>query len=211
VSLSWTASPDTIAGYNIYSDWRQLTSELQEAVLEDGPIATAGPGAESAEVVLTGSGDIGPVRFYVRAVDAKGREEGNDILITVLCQATPPSTLNAPSLISVTPSPGGRLTATWLQPRQDGDGEPKEPVSWNVYTGPTGNWDDLTLDDDVDWPGGAGDPLEVEWLSGVETAETWIGIEAVDDLDRTARSNLLSGTPDATAPGAVTVEEWIPT
>lgn len=209
VTLTWTASPDGVAGYRVYSDWRQLTGELEDAVLEDGPIQTAGPGAETVDVVLTGSGDIGPVRFYVRAYDAKGREERNDSLVTVICQAVPPSLLDAPSLISVEPGVGGVLTATWLQSRPPP--EIGDPVSWKVYTGPADDWGALSLADTVPWTDVIGDPVEVSWTSGVLGAETWIGIEVVDAGGGVSRSNLLSGTPDGAAPGAVTVGEWIPT
>ena len=206
VALNWDASPDVVDGYRIYSNWRTNMNELAEAVLEDGPIMAREAVATDADVVLGGSGDPGTLLFYVRSVDSRGRECGNATLVRVECAGTLTSVVSAPEMISVEAAAGGTFVLTWLQDRNEGD-----PVSVWIYSNTTASWAGATLRYSGAYSGGANQPSEHTWTTGVFASPTWFAVMAIDAAGAQAKSGWVLGTPDGTAPGTPVVDRALPT
>lgn len=195
ITITWADSEDAAAtGVKIYSNYETVDGVLGDYILDEAPIASVNMAVETWELTPA---VYGTFLFYVRAHDTTGREEDTSQIIRVLAVNEARADLAQPVIVDAEATAGGNVRLTILV-----DVSETTPAAISIYSGASGAWSALTVDDTEAFSI-AGFPITTHvWDSGAPYgSETFFGVRTVDGGGALSpESNIVSVVPDGTAP-----------
>ena len=220
VTVSWDAATDAaVDGVAIFSNWDAMFGTLREHVIEDWPLDIVSTATGTEFELSIPADNPGEFLFYVRNVDDEGRWEDNAVLRRIQIDAEDGGgipDIPAPVIVAARAGAGGSVILTVdVDTRIDGQVE-----DYQVYSGASEDWDVLAVDVQEEFTYDANGVIRAEFTVAGPFAETlrWFGVRMTVTMDAAPsvqvegpRSNLVSVTPDNTAPAAPTITEGFPT